>query len=49
MLHHNDAAKACEIKSPLIMYPGGEGLIHLDPELLIAFVAAEMVGRGVGE
>lgn len=30
------------------MYPGDGGLIHLDPELLIAFVAADMVGWGVG-
>lgn len=28
------------------MYPGDGGLIHLDPELLIAFVAADMVGWG---
>lgn len=28
------------------MYPGDGGLIHLDPELLIAFVAADMVAWG---
>lgn len=28
------------------MHPGGGGLIHLDPELLIAFVATDMVSRG---
>lgn len=47
MLDHSDGAKPSGIKQPVIIQRPGVGApIYLDPELLIASVAADRVGWG---